>query len=325
MAEGPDRGPSFSALLLVSAEQAGALKADRAERRRVLNHTPELIEQPPIRRRFGGEWQHRVLMHDGEISASPRMRPTTPAGSPGAAGNGLLELMSQPWRLLGGYQFADGWEEAVVAGRQCWIVSGVARVAEPVLDPFVYRWVRGGDSGQLAIDKELGIATSITASFGDRTWYRAELHDFKAQDPVDPGESIEFDNDELETVHADEAMKRLQFPLYLPERVPRGSEMQIEVSASGTRATVSFETNDSQWRVVLEERPAEAAMEEDLEEWERLQSSAWDGWIWDKSSDPSQPGQRWMVVRTASTHCSLHSALPRSLLGEIAGSLKPQR
>jgi hypothetical protein len=268
MAAGPDQDqrPSFTALLVVSAEEAGARKADRRERQREISQNPETIEQPPMRRRLPGEWQHRVFVQDGEVRTSLGKCPTTPAGWTGESGYGPLELMLQPWRFLGGYQFDAQVEEAVVAERECWLVRGKTRIVEPLFDHFVARWARASDSGLLAIDKELGIALSIVARFSERAWYRAELHGLSSQDLGNAEESTESDDDELDIVEAGEAVKRLQFTLYLPERVPRNSEMEIQVDKSGTWAGVSFERSDSQWRVLVQERPAEATVEEDLDE-----------------------------------------------------------
>jgi hypothetical protein len=231
--------------------------------------------------------------------------------------------MLQPWRLLGGYQFEERVDEVVVAERECWLLRGRSRIAEPLMDDLVARWARASDSGLMAIDKELGIALSITASFSERAWYRAELQDLSSQDLRKAEESTESVDEELDIVEAAEAVKRLQFTLYLPERVPRNSKMEIQVDTAGTWAGVSFETSDYQWPVLVHERPAEAAVEEDLDEWERWEESERNTWIWDQASDPAGPGRRWLVVRTERTHCSLYSSLPRSLLVEVARSLTP--
>jgi hypothetical protein len=323
MAERPTRCSSLSARLVVSADDAGALVADLAERQRELAQSPEMIEQPPMRRRFGGRWDGRVFLHDGDVTMPPRQRPTTPAGRPRLSDHGPFELMLEPWRLLAGYQFDEKVEEAAVARRECWLLRGITRIAEPVSDHFVARWARASDSCGLAIDKELGIALSISAILDGRPWYAAELNDLGSEAPAKADASIDSDDDKVETVEAPDAALRLQFPLYLPNLVPRSSQLQIQVDASGSWAGVSLETSDFQWRVLVMERPAEAAIDEDLDEWERLEGNQWGTWIWDRSNDPKMPGQRWIVVRTERTHCSVYSTLPRMLLAEVAGSLKP--
>jgi hypothetical protein len=323
MAEAQDRRQSFTALLVISAEESGALAADRAERQRELRQYPEMIEQPPMRRRLPGHWRHHVSVRDGgEVSSRPRKHPTTPAGWPGASGDGPLELMLRPWRLLAGYQFDERVDEIEVSGRECWLLRGETRIAEPIFDHFVERWALSSDAGRLSIDKKLGFALSITATLRGRSWYTAELHDLGAYKAI-AGESSDSDDDDLEIVDVAEAVKRFQFRLYLPARVPTDSEMEIQVNPSGTWAGVSFERDDFQWRLQIQERPVEALAEEDLDEWEPMRGNLQDSWIWDKSSDHSEPGRRWLVVRTDRTLVSLYSTLPRHLLVEVAASLKP--
>ncbi len=323
MVDGPSRYSSLSASLVVTATEPGALAADRAERQLELQRSPEMIEQPPMRRRFGGDWQYRIYLHDGDVSMSPRQRPTTPAGGPGTSDSGLLELMVAPWRMLGGYQFDDHVEESVVDGRECWILRGKTRLAEPLADHFLEGWARASDSTVIAIDKELGIVISVAAGFGQGAWYRAELHDLGSQPRANDEPPNELDDDELEVDPA-EAVRRLRFPLYLPDLIPRDSLLKLRINASGTWAGASFETGDFQWRVLVLERPADAVIDEDLQAWEPLEGGRWDSWIWDQSSDPTLPGRRWLVARTKGTHCSLYSTLPRSLLVEVAGSLESQ-
>jgi hypothetical protein len=160
-------------------------------------------------------------------------------------------------------------------------------------------------------------------SLNDRVWYRAELRDLNSDATATDGESDDSEEDELEIVDAAEAVKRLQFPLYLPERVPRNSEMEIQVDTSGNWASLSLVRSDFQWRVLIRERPAEDLVEEDLDQWERLEGIEDDGWIWDQSNDAAEPFHRWLVVRTKRTRCSLYSTLPRHLLAEVATSLRP--
>lgn len=325
MLEAPDRCRSLDAVLLASLDEPGALEVDLwrwAEKRR---RTPEeLLERPPERSNWGGEWQFEVRMRDRELEAFPVPSPwsRTPAIlMPAWSGDVpcAVQLMLSPHMLVADFQFDPSVDSADSAGRRCHLLHGWPRPTALSRRLGSRLWSSRGLS--VAIDAELGIARALTAGAA-APWCRIELRDVASSAPGREWRSG-AETEILEGLHLAEAAALTRFPLHLPGRVPAGAEMVIDVASTGEWAFVSFAQPDSRWPVLMEERPSAGPIGELLDAWDRLDGGNRPMWIWDRTRDHAEPGHRWLVIQTGGTRISVYSRLPRALLLAVAASLEP--